>query len=92
MNRYTFVEPCGVKDNQTNEIEYFETSTIAKEEMVKMEDVFQNSPEGIVYFQKEIFNAAQDEFFDDLEQNDPHEAIELKPTGVHEDFDSYLEF
>lgn len=31
MNRHIFVEPCGIKNTRTGEVEYFETSTAAKE-------------------------------------------------------------
>lgn len=67
MDKYTFVSPCGVKDTHTDEIEYFETSVIAKEEMAKKEAAFWDSPAGNAYLQKENFNATQDNFFDDME-------------------------
>ena len=66
MEKYIFVSPCGVKDTHTGEIEYFETSIIAKKEMAKMEDAFWDSPAGNAYLQKEHFNAAQDNFFEDM--------------------------
>lgn len=46
--KYEFVEPCGVKNTHTDEIEYYETSTQAKEEMEVLEKHYQTTPAFLV--------------------------------------------
>lgn len=43
--RFTFVPPCGVKDNKTDEVEYFETSAVAQANLKELQETYEKSAE-----------------------------------------------
>jgi hypothetical protein len=82
--RFTFVEPCGVLDSVTGEIEYYETSTDAKAAMVELEE----NPPALSYeqSQKNMWEAIDHSNTVFLEEHELVDGRFVEKTIPMEDF------